>query len=164
MSRLSIHDTPLVGVKLIQRQRAGDQRGFLDRLFCADELAAAGWDIPIAQINHTYTRRAGTVRGMHFQFPPHAEKKLVTCLKGAIQDVAVDLRPDSPTFLQWHAEELSPDNQRSLLLPEGVAHGFQALVEGVEMLFCHSAPYAPEPSGGATHGSRTGHRLAPDHH
>ncbi|MDZ7804392.1 MAG: dTDP-4-dehydrorhamnose 3,5-epimerase family protein [Thiohalophilus sp.] len=127
MSRLQYSDTPLPGLRLIQRQRIGDHRGFMDRLFCAEELAEAGWVRPIAQINHTYTHRRGTVRGMHFQSPPHAEMKLVTCLRGAVWDVAIDLRPDSPTFLAWHGEELSPDNQRALLIPEGFAHGFQAL-------------------------------------
>lgn len=148
MSRLQYSNTSLPGLRLIQRQRIGDQRGFLDRLFCAEELAAAGWLRPIAQINHTYTQRQGTVRGMHFQYPPHAEMKLVTCLRGAVWDVAVDLRQDSPTFLSWHAEELSPENQRALLIPEGFAHGFQALTSDVEMLYCHSASYAPDAEGG----------------
>ena len=148
MSRLTSSDTPLDGVKLFQRQRIGDHRGFLDRLFCADTLQAAGWRKPIAQINHTYTRQRGTVRGMHFQYPPHAEMKLVTCLRGAILDVAVDLRPGSPTFLSWHAEELSAENQRSLLIPEGFAHGFQTLSDDVEMLYCHSERYTPEAEGG----------------
>lgn len=148
MSRLTWSDTPLDGLKLVQRQRAGDHRGFLDRLFCAGDLRAAGWHKPIAQINHTYTRQQGTVRGLHFQYPPHAEMKLVTCLHGTILDVAVDLRQDSPTFLSWHAEELSAENQRSLLIPEGFAHGFQALSNDVEMLYCHSESYTPEAEGG----------------
>ena len=148
MSRLQYSDTPLPGLRLIQRQRIGDHRGFLDRLFCADELTAAGWALPIAQINHTYTHRQGTVRGMHFQYPPHAEMKFVICLRGAVWDVAVDLRPDSPTFLAWHGEELSPENQRALLIPEGFAHGFQALAADVEMFYCHTASFAPYAEGG----------------
>lgn len=145
---MKVIDTPLTGLKLIQRERIGDQRGFLERLFCAEELAIAGWNRSVVQINHTYTHRQGTVRGLHFQYPPHMEMKLVTCLSGAVWDVAVDLRSDSPTFLSWHAEELSADNQRSYLIPEGFAHGFQSLTDDVEMLYCHSASYTPEAEGG----------------
>lgn len=148
MSRLQYSDTTLPGLRLIQRHRIGDHRGFLDRLFCDEELTAAGWVRPIAQINHTYTHQKGTVRGLHFQYPPHAEMKLVTCLRGVVWDVAVDLRPDSPTFLSWHAEELSRENQRALLIPEGFAHGFQTLTPDVEMLYCHTGSYAPDAEGG----------------
>jgi dTDP-4-dehydrorhamnose 3,5-epimerase len=144
MSRFVISDTPLAGLMLIQRQRIGDARGFLSRLFCAEELAGAGWSKPIAQINHTSTARQGTVRGMHFQQLPHAEMKLVSCLRGEVWDVAVDIRAGSATFLQWHAVCLSADNQRALLMPEGFAHGFQALTDDVELLYCHTAAYAPE--------------------
>jgi dTDP-4-dehydrorhamnose 3,5-epimerase len=148
MGRLTFTQTPLPGVQLIQRHRIGDRRGFLDRLFCEESLRQAGWYSPIAQINLTYTRRRGTVRGLHFQYPPHAETKLVACLRGAIWDVAVDLRRGSPSFLSWHAEELSAENQRSLLIPEGFAHGFQAMTDDVEMLYCHSHSYAPDSEGG----------------
>ena len=147
-SRLTVTDTPLVGLKRIQRQYLGDARGCFTRLFCAEELALAGWTKPIAQINHTYTARRGTVRGLHFQHPPHAEQKLVTCLRGEIWDVAVDLRAGSPTFLHWHAERLSRDNGLALLIPEGFAHGFQALTDDVELLYCHSHPYVPQAEGG----------------
>lgn len=148
MSRFDITDLPLPGLKLIQRKPLGDARGFLARLFCADELSTAGWQRPIAQINHTCTARRGTVRGMHYQLPPHAEMKLVTCLRGGIWDVAVDLRADSPTFLHWHTEILSAENQRALLIPEGFAHGFQTLTDDVELLYCHSAPHMPGAEGG----------------
>ena len=147
-NRFTVTNLPLPGLKLIERQIMGDSRGFLCRLFCAEELAAAGWTLPIAQINHTLTARQGTVRGMHFQHPPHAEMKLVTCIRGAVWDVAVDIRPDSPTFLHWHAEELSAQNHRAMLIPQGFAHGFQALTDNVELLYCHSMPYAPEAEGG----------------
>lgn len=143
MSRFTISDTPCIDLKVIERQRLDDTRGFLSRLFCAEELAAAGWNQPIAQINHTYTARRGTVRGMHFQYPPHGEIKLVSCLRGEIFDVAVDLRRNSPTFLMWHGEVLSADNQRSLMIPEGFAHGFQTLTEDCELLYLHSAAYVP---------------------
>lgn len=148
MSRFTITDLPLAGLKLVGRQRLGDSRGFLARLFCAEELAVIGWLQPIAQINHTFTARRGTVRGMHFQLPPHAEMKLVTCMQGEVWDVAVDLRAGSPTFLHWHAERLSANNGRALLIPEGFAHGFQALTDGVELLYCHSAAYTQSAEGG----------------
>jgi len=135
-------DTPLRGLKLMQRQRLGDARGFLSRLFCADELAAAGWSGPIAQLNHTFTRHLAVVRGMHYQKPPHAEMKLVSCLRGAVWDVAVDVRFGSPTFLKWHAQVLSAENGCALLIPEGFAHGYQTMSEDVELLYCHSSAYA----------------------
>lgn len=148
MSRFTITDLPMAGLKRVQRQRLGDSRGFLARLFCADELAAAGWTQPIVQINHTFTAKQGTVRGMHFQRPPNAEMKLVSCIRGEVWDVAVDLRVGSPTFLHWHAERLSAENGCALLIPEGFAHGFQALTDDVELLYCHSAAYAAQAEGG----------------
>lgn len=148
MSRFTVTDLPLAGLKRVQRQRLGDNRGFLARLFCAEELAAAGWTQPIAQINHTFTAKQGTVRGMHFQHPPHAEMKLVSCIRGEVWDVAVDLRVGSPTYLHWHAERLSAQNGCALLIPEGFAHGFQALTDDVELLYCHSAAYAAQAEGG----------------
>lgn len=148
MPRLSIAPTALAGLYAVQRAPLGDARGSFTRVFCADELAQAGWTRPIAQINHTVTRARGTVRGLHYQRPPHAEMKLVSCLRGEVWDVAVDLRAGSPTFLQWHAERLSAENARALLIPEGFAHGFQALSAEVELLYCHSAPYAAEAEAG----------------
>ena len=146
MSRFRISDCPLPGLKRIERQLLGDSRGFFSRLFCAEELAAAGWHQPVAQINHTHTTRSGTVRGLHFQRPPHAEMKLVSCIRGEVWDVAVDLRAQSPTYLRWHAERLSTTS--ALLIPEGFAHGFQALSDNVELLYCHSASYHAASEGG----------------
>ncbi|MBU0726185.1 MAG: dTDP-4-dehydrorhamnose 3,5-epimerase [Alphaproteobacteria bacterium] len=148
MSRFTVHDLPLARLKLVERQHLGDHRGFLSRLFCTEELAEAGWLSPIAQINHTLTARKGTVRGLHFQHPPHAEMKLVSCIRGEVWDVAVDLRTGSPSFLAWHAERLSAENGRALLIPEGFAHGFQALTDEAELLYCHSAAYAPDAEAG----------------
>lgn len=148
MNRFTVTDTPLTGLKIIERQRLGDSRGFLSRLLCTEELAAAGWTKPVAQINHTYTARQGTVRGMHFQSAPHAEMKLVSCLSGEVWDVAVDLRAGSATYLQWHAERLSAENNRALLIPEGFAHGFQSLTGDVELLYCHSVAYAAHAEAG----------------
>ncbi len=143
MNRFAVSDLPLAGLKLIERQRLCDSRGFLSRLFCAEELATAGWREPIAQINHTFTAQLGAVRGMHYQTPPHAEMKLVSCIQGEVWDVAVDLRADSPTFLCWHAELLSAINDRALLIPEGFAHGFQTLTHNVTLLYCHTAANSP---------------------
>lgn len=148
MNRFTVIDLPLPGLKRVERRRLGDARGFLSRLFCAQELAGAGWTEPVAQVNQTVTERCGTVRGMHFQHPPHAETKLVSCLRGAIWDVAVDLRAGSPTFLKWHAEELSAANGRALLIPKGFAHGFQTLVDDCELLYLHSEPYLATAEGG----------------
>ncbi len=141
MSRFKVTALTLAGLSLIERQFIGDHRGFLSRLFCATELAEAGWAKPIAQINHTYTAKSGTVRGFHSQYSPHTEMKLVSCLRGEIWDVAVDLREDSATFLSWHAEYLSAKNGRAILIPDGFAHGFQALTDDVELIYCHSSAY-----------------------
>lgn len=148
MSRFLMHDTPLAGLKVIERKIVGDDRGFLARMFCRDDLAMAGWSKSIAQINHTLTRKQGAVRGMHFQYPPHAEMKLVSCLRGKVWDVAVDLRAGSPTFLQWHAVELSAENHCALLIPEGFAHGFQTLIKDCDLLYLHSEPYVPNAESG----------------
>lgn len=148
MNRFDAQPTSLDGVMVITRQRIGDHRGSLSRVFCARELATAGWLKPIVQINHTHTQRRGTVRGMHFQRVPHAEMKLVSCIRGAVLDVAVDVRRQSPTYLRWHAEELSAENGRSLLIPEGFAHGFQALSDDCEMLYFHTAEYTPQAEAG----------------
>jgi dTDP-4-dehydrorhamnose 3,5-epimerase len=148
VSRFVISELPLAGLKRITRQRLGDARGFLSRLFCREELATAGWHNPIAQINHSYTARQGTVRGLHFQMPPHAEMKLVSCIRGEVWDVVVDIRAGSPTFLQWYAERLSAENGCALLIPDGFAHGFQTLSNDVELLYCHSQAYAADAEGG----------------
>jgi dTDP-4-dehydrorhamnose 3,5-epimerase len=148
MSRFIVNDLPLLGLKRVERQRMGDHRGFLSRLFCAEELAAAGWTKPVAQFNHTYTAVRGTVRGMHFQHYPHAEMKLVSCIRGEVWDVVVDVRSESPTFLRWHAERLSADNRLAMLIPEGFAHGFQTLTDDVELLYSNSAPFTASAEGG----------------
>ena len=148
MSRFTVIATPMSGLVGIQRQVLGDARGFLARLFCAEELAPFGWHTPIAQINYTYTKHIGTVRGMHYQKPPHSEMKLVTCLRGSVWDVAVDLRAGSSTFLQWHAQLLTAENHCANLIPAGFAHGFQTLTDDVELLYCHSMPYMPSADAG----------------
>lgn len=148
MSRFTVFSTPIAGLKVVQRQPLGDSRGFLARLFCAEELAATGWNKPVAQINQTLTQMKGTVRGLHFQQPPYSEMKLVTCVRGAVWDVAVDLRASSPTFLQWYAAELSASNHRAFLIPEGLAHGFQTLSDECELIYLHSVAYTQSAEGG----------------
>lgn len=147
MSRFQFHSSALNGLRVAERKAIGDERGFLSRIFCADDLREAGWSWPVSQINHSLTKVLGTVRGMHFQSPPAAEAKLVSCIRGAVWDVAVDLRGESPTFLQWHAEELSAANRRALLIPPGFAHGFQALEPDSELVYVHSASYSPSHEG-----------------
>ncbi|MFT6955614.1 MAG: dTDP-4-dehydrorhamnose 3,5-epimerase [Halieaceae bacterium] len=141
MSRFTQTCLPLTGLTLLKRQRSGDDRGFFSRIFCAETLRSIGWDKPISQINHTYTKKKGTVRGLHFQRPPYSEIKLVTVLCGEVWDLAVDLREESTTYLHWHAELLSKGNGRAMLVPEGFAHGFQTMTDDVELLYCHSAVY-----------------------
>lgn len=145
--RFDMTPTPLRGLYRVDRQRLDDARGHLTRLYGEDDFADAGLDFRIAQVNHTLTRRQGSVRGMHFQNPPHAETKLVSCLRGEIFDVAVDLRTDSPTFMRWHGERLSAENGRALLIPPGFAHGFQTLCDDCELVYLHSASYHPAAEG-----------------
>ena len=147
-TRFDVLDTTLAGLQVLQRKPIGDSRGYLERLFCVDELQTLIPGKHIAQINHTLTESRGTVRGMHFQRPPHAEIKFVSCLRGEVFDVAVDLRDNSPTFLRWHAEVLSADNHKTLVIPEGFAHGFQTLTDDCEMLYFHTAAYQPGAEGG----------------
>lgn len=151
MASLILHKTPLRGLALVETRRVGDARGSFGRLFCAAELAPLNLPGPIVQINHSFTAARGTVRGMHFQRPPKAEAKLIRCLKGRVLDVAVDLRKGSPTFLKWHAVELSPESNLAFYLPRGFAHGFQTLTEDCELLYLHTEFYSPEHEGGLRH-------------
>jgi len=144
LSQFEIIDLPISGLKLIKRKQIGDARGFLSRLFCTEELEFIGWDKPIAQINHTLTTKRGTIRGMHCQMAPHAEIKLVSCIRGEVWDVAIDLRSHSPTFLRWHAQTLSAENCCAMLIPEGFAHGFQAQSDDCELIYLHTDSYSPK--------------------
>ena len=143
MTGFDIQPLPLAGLATVVRSRATDSRGSFSRLWCTETLAYLGFEHGPVQVNQSVTSLRGTVRGMHYQTPPHAETKLVTCIRGEIYDVAVDVRPDSPTYLRWHAEILSADNGRALLIPEGFAHGFQTLTDDCEIIYCHSQPYVP---------------------
>ena len=141
--------TPIAGAFLIEPKRISDDRGFFARTWCADTLAKQGLNPGVVQINTAHNIKAGTVRGMHFQKAPHAEVKIVHCPHGAIFDVVVDLRPDSPTYCRWHGAELSKDNLLALYIPEGCAHGYQALTDGAVMTYLTSAPYAAQSATGA---------------
>mgnify|MGYP006266925269 CR=1 FL=1 len=148
---MKVLDTPLAGLTVVESTPDHDPRGAFSRLFCSRELHDILGDRRIAQINHSRTTRVGAMRGMHFQYPPHAEMKMVRCLAGRVWDVAVDLRSGSPTFLQWHAEELTPEGGRMMVIPEGFAHGFQALEPDSELLYLHTEFYEPSAEGGVRH-------------
>lgn len=141
--RFDIRETALPGVHLLQRRPKTDERGWFERMYGSDELADVLGQRAIVQVNRTLTRAMATVRGMHYQVQPSAEAKVVSCLRGAIFDVAIDLRCGSPTFLRWHAEELTEENGRSLVIPEGFAHGFQTVADDCEVLYFHTAAYDP---------------------
>jgi len=137
-------NTFIDGVCVIESGPYQDHRGSFTRLFCASELSAVVGSRHIAQINKSRTKMVGAIRGLHCQRPPDAEVKLVTCLRGRVWDVAVDFRSGSKTFLKWHAEELTPLNCRTLVIPEGCGHGFQVLEGNSELLYLHTAFYNPE--------------------
>ena len=148
MSRFTVELLAPGGPARVTRKAIRDARGSFTRLFCKDELAEAGWRAPVAQVNLSVTARRGTVRGMHFQHPPHSETKLVLCLSGVVWDVAVDMRFGSATLLNHVAAELSAENGVAILIPPGFAHGFQTLTDDVQLLYFHSAAHAPSAEGG----------------
>ncbi len=137
-------ETPLPGAYLIDLEPRRDERGFFARAFCAREFGAHGLEGRIAQVNLSLNLRRGTLRGMHYQRPPFAEAKSVRCVGGAVYDVIIDLRSDSPTRLQWFGVELSRESGRMLYVPGGFAHGYQALEDGSEVLYLVSEFYAPD--------------------
>lgn len=147
---MKITQSALSGVAVVETTPFADYRGAFSCLYDEHDLAPVIGGRRIVQINHSRTSTVGAVRGMHFQYPPHAELKLVSCLRGRVWDVAVDLRAGSPTFLRWHAEELAPNNARMLAIPEGCAHGFQVLEPESELLYLHTALYVPEAEGGVS--------------
>ena len=145
---MKIIHTAISGVFVIETLAFQDSRGSFSRLFCERELSEVVGCRRIEQINHSRTATIGAVRGLHFQREPHAETKIVRCMRGCVWDVAVDLRKGSPTFLQWHAQELSASNALMLVVPEGCAHGFQVVRPESELLYLHTASYAPSAEGG----------------
>lgn len=132
---MKFEEAPLSGAYVIDLERMNDERGFFARSFCEREFAAHGLDTSFVQCNISYNDRAGTLRGLHYQQAPHAEGKIVRCTAGAIYDVIVDLRPDSPTLRQWFGIDLSADNRRALFVPRGFAHGFQTLADHSEVFY-----------------------------
>ena len=138
---MKINKTNFDGLFVVKTEPFADNRGSFARLFCENELKPIIGDRKILQINHSKTNVIGAVRGLHYQKPPFAEMKLIRCIKGRVFDVVVDLRKNSKTFLKYHAEELSPENNNMLVVPEGFAHGFQVLEENSEMLYLHTALY-----------------------
>lgn len=135
----------------IRNTPVADARGRFTRLFCEQELAPVRPGLHFTQINLSETRGLGTLRGMHYQKPPAAEAKLIRCLRGRVFDVAVDVRPDSPTFLHWHGLELAEDNDRAIFIPEGFAHGFQTLADEAHLLYMHTVPWTPTCEAGLRH-------------
>jgi dTDP-4-dehydrorhamnose 3,5-epimerase len=142
------HTTPVEGVCVVEQERINDDRGFFARTWAIDELGPRGLDARVAQMNTSFNARAGTLRGLHYQSSPHEEAKLVRATRGAIWDVAVDLREESPTYRRWHAVELTEDNGLGFFIPAGCAHGFQSLADGSEVLYVMSTPYVSAAAGG----------------
>ena len=145
---MKFKETKLKDLYIIKLEPFQDNRGFFSRVFCKNELKEIGLNKEIVQINQSLTKTKGTIRGMHFQYPPRTEVKIIKCVRGLIFDVAVDIRKNSPSFLQWHSEILSNENFKMLYIPEGFAHGFQALENNSEIIYFNSEFYSPECEGG----------------
>lgn len=142
------HPTKLAGSYIIDLEPRSDERGWFARYYCKNEFAQIGHQQEWVQMNHSVSYEKGTLRGMHFQLPPFREIKMVRCIAGAVFDVIVDVRKDSPTFLQWIGLELSAANKKTLYIPEGFAHGFQTLSGNCELIYHHSEYYTPGAEGG----------------
>lgn len=140
--------TPLNDAYLISLDIKNDDRGWFTRTFCAEEFGQHKLTQNWVQMNHSMTNKKGTIRGLHYQLPPHSEAKLVRCIRGIIFDVILDLRENSSTFLQHFAVELSAQNSRMVYIPEGFAHGFQTLTDNVELIYHHSTMYTPSSENG----------------
>jgi dTDP-4-dehydrorhamnose 3,5-epimerase len=138
----------LKGAFIIDPLLISDERGWFTRTFCKNEFAEIGFEKEWVQINHSFTKTKGTIRGMHYQSPPYREIKLVRCISGIVFDVIIDLRKNSPTFLNWIGIDLSAENKRMIYIPEGFAHGFQALKEDSELIYHHSQFYNPSSENG----------------
>ena len=137
-------ETPVAGAYLIDLEKRGDERGFFARAFCKNEFSAQRLESEFVQINNSLSAVKGTLRGMHYQLPPAAEVKVVRCVRGALWDVVLDLRPDSPSRGRWFGAELSAENRRMMYAPKGIAHGFLTLAPDTEAFYLVSAFYAPE--------------------
>jgi len=148
---VQFHSTIFSDAWLVQLEPRRDERGFFARTFCVEEFATRGLETSYPQHSISYSSRKGTLRGMHYQRAPHGEVKLVRCLRGAICDIIIDVRPQSPTYRRWQAFDLSSANGRQLYIPEGFAHGFQTLCDDVEINYLISTPYAPQAAWGIRH-------------
>jgi dTDP-4-dehydrorhamnose 3,5-epimerase len=137
-------ETPVEGAFIIEPDRKSDHRGFFARLWCQDELAARGLDVPFVQCNSSFSHRRGTLRGLHYQAAPHEEVKLVQCVRGSVWEVLVDVRPGSPTFGRWTGAELTAENRKLMYVPGGCAHGYLTLEDASEVIYPVSALYHPE--------------------
>jgi dTDP-4-dehydrorhamnose 3,5-epimerase len=152
---VKFHRTPIDGLMIVETAPMHDARGSFDRVFCDAEFAELRPHLRWAQVNLSRTQVKGAIRGMHFQYPPSAEAKLIRCLRGRVLDVAVDVRARSPTFLRWHAVELDARAPLQIFIPEGFAHGFQALTDDVQLLYFHTAPWSREHEGRLRHDDPT---------
>jgi len=141
---MKLIETPIQGLYLVQRNIVVDSRGSFFRVYCHNELSKRGFDTPLNQINFNVAHDRHTTKGIHYQLPPFAEDKMITCTRGEIFDVAVDLRKDSPTFLKHFAANLTDQNRLSLLIPRGFGHGWQSLTDDASVLYLHTSSYAPE--------------------
>ena len=141
-------ETKLAGAYVIEPEQLEDERGFFARLWSEQDFAERGLVPRFIESNTSFSRKQGTLRGMHYQAAPHGQVKLVRCTAGAVYDAIIDLRPDSPTYKQWDSVELSADNRLMLYVPIGFAHGFQTLVDGTEVTYQMSSPYHPASSRG----------------
>lgn len=140
--------TKLKGAYIIEPEPFQDERGLFARTFCRREFEKIGHAKEFVQFNHSHTVQKGTIRGLHYQLPPHSEIKLIRCVRGGVYDMIVDLRPHSPTFLEYIGIELTDKNMRTIYVPEGFAHGFQTLEKDTDLIYHHTAYYAPEAESG----------------
>ena len=145
---MKFQSTQLEGCYLVESEPFMDERGWFARTWCKNEFGSIGHTAEWMQINHSFTNRAGTIRGLHYQLPPFSEIKLVKCIAGAVYDVVVDLRKGSSTFLQWFGVVISAANKKMIYIPEGFAHGFQSLESDCELIYHHSQFYTPGVEGG----------------
>ena len=147
-SNLLFKPTSIDGLIVIERKVVADNRGYFYRLFSKSDFEGIGLKKPLFHINFSHTNKIHSIRGLHFQNPPHTETKIVTCVKGEVFDVAVDLRKNSPTFLKWFGVNLSETNHLSLFIPDGFAHGFQVLQNDSELIYLHTEEYVKESESG----------------
>lgn len=145
---MDFYETDIPGAYIAELEKIGDERGFFARTWCRDEFAEQGITASFVQANTAFSRKRGTLRGLHYQAPPHAEGKLVRCIQGTIYDVALDMRPDSSAFGTWIGVELSSENRRLLYIPEGCAHGYLTLTGDTEVFYLVTARYAPDAERG----------------